>query len=147
MKKILILSSLVCFIFSYSQESSFKYKDRHFPARYVLKGSNDTIKTRVLNIGVFSNKKYHAATYVGSVLTISEKGERKRIKESDIAYMEIEDLDGVKRELISSVPILGKDVGLLEIFDDGEKTGYIDYFRSSLSGPLSSRYYPKEDNK
>ncbi|UHO39601.1 hypothetical protein H5J24_05815 [Chryseobacterium capnotolerans] len=147
MKKFLTISSILYFVFTYSQEGDFKFKDRHFPAKYVLKGSNDTVRTRVLNIGVFSNKKYHAATYVGSVLTFSEKGERKRIKESDIQYMEITDLEGVTRKLVSSEPIIGKDVGLLEIYDDGERNGYMDYFKPSLTGPVASRFYPKDENK
>ncbi|KQS91964.1 hypothetical protein [Chryseobacterium sp. Leaf394] len=143
MKKVISLVCLLFFILSYSQKT-FKYKDRHFPARYVLVGRKDTISTRVQNIGYVTHKKFYAETYVGSILTISESGEKQRVQESDIQYMEIIDLEGVKRKLFSSQLILGKNVGLLQKYNDGEKDGYVDYYRVSLTGPLSTKFYPKQ---
>jgi hypothetical protein len=42
--------------------SQQKDDKRYFPVKYVLKTSNDTITTRIRNVGKFSNTKYYFAT-------------------------------------------------------------------------------------
>ncbi|MFC3158584.1 hypothetical protein ACFOEQ_08600 [Chryseobacterium arachidis] len=59
MKKTAFLLLFFCFGFLFSQQKDDK---RYFPAEYILKTSSDTIRTRIRNVGKFSNTKYYIAT-------------------------------------------------------------------------------------
>ena len=128
MKKIIILLVIFSFIFGFSQ-NQFHYKDNHFPIKYVLKNSKDTISTRVQNIGIFSNKKFSPATYLINLNVIDSLGNKTKMSETDIDYMEITDLQNVKRKFTSSNKLhLTKDFGVIEIMYKGKISWYRDYF-------------------
>ncbi|MDH6254397.1 hypothetical protein M2347_004124 [Chryseobacterium sp. H1D6B] len=127
MKKIPFLLGLFCFISVFSQ-NEFKYRENHFPIKYVLKNSSDTIKTRVQNVGIFSNKKFSAATYINNIYVLDSLGHKTAVPESNIHYMEITDLKNETRKFISSSSFLTKDIGLLEIKYEGKITWYRDWY-------------------
>ena len=135
MKKITFLFSLLCFVSVFSQKQ-FQYKENHFPVKYVLKNSTDTIKTRVQNIGIFTNKKFSAATYIKQVNMLDSLGNKNVISEFDIDYMEVTDPQNVIRKFTSSTSLhLAKnDFGLIEIVYHGKISWYRDYFYVGLVG-------------
>ncbi|AZA90194.1 Uncharacterised protein [Chryseobacterium nakagawai] len=135
MKKITFLFSLFCFISVFSQ-NHFQYKENHFPVKYVLKNSTDTIKTRVQNIGIFTNKKFSPATYIKQVNMLDSLGNKTVISEFDIDYMEVTDPQNVVRKFTSSTSLrLTKyDFGLIEILFQGKLSWYRDYFYIGLTG-------------
>lgn len=133
MKKLIFLVSFFCFNLIFSQKQ-FEYKDRHFPVKYILKNSSDTIRTRVQNTGLFTNKKFSHATYINNMYVVDSLGNKTRVAEQDIDYMEITDLQNVTRKIISSSSVFSKDFGLLEIIYEGNKTAY---YRSATYGGLS----------
>ncbi|MET3536155.1 hypothetical protein [Chryseobacterium limigenitum] len=123
MKRLIFLISFLCFNLFFSQKQ-FKYKDTHFPIKYILKNSTDTIRTRVQNMGLYTNKKFSSATYINNMYVIDSLGNKTKVPEQDIAYMEITDLQNVKRKIISSSTVFSKDFGLLETIYEGNKTAY-----------------------
>lgn len=147
----MFLFSLLCFTIVFSQKQ-FQYKENHFPVKYVLKNSTDTIRTRVQNIGIFTNKKFSAATYIKQVNMLDSLGNKTVISEFDIDYMEVIDPQNVVRRFASSTSLhLAKnDFGLIEILYQGKMSWYRDYFYVGMVGYKMNKVdflIDKEDGK
>jgi hypothetical protein len=140
MKNTVLLLALVCFNVLFSQQED-KNQEIYFPVKYVLKSSKDTIKTKVLNVGLYRNEEFSPATYIRQMTVLDPSGKKIKVKENDIKYMEIIDLEKVKRRFINDQSIFSKDIGLLEVMYNGKKTEW--YRKSSYSGPI---YTYKTDN-
>jgi len=139
MKNTILLLALVCFNLLFSQKD--KNQEIYFPVKYVLKSSKDTIKTKVLNVGLYKNEEFSPATYIKQMTVLGPSGKNIKVNEDDIKYLEIVDLERVKRRFINDQSIFSKDVGLLQIMYNGKKTAW--YRKSSYSGPI---YTYKTDN-
>ncbi len=133
MKKMSLLLRIFCFSLLFSQKEQL-YQEVYFPVKYVLKSSKDTIKTKVLNIGMYANEEFSPATYLKQMTVLDESGERVKVSENDIRYMEITDLKKVKRKFVDGKSVFSKDVGLLQIIYSGKKTAW--YRKSIYSGPI-----------
>jgi hypothetical protein len=133
MKKIVLLLSVFCFSLLFSQKEHNKYNEAYFPVKYLLKNSKDTIKTKILNIGIYDDQEFSPATYLKQITVLDPSGKKLKVNENNIQYMEITDLKKVKRKFISS-KIISKDQGLLQIMYQGKKTAW--YRRSYYSGPI-----------
>lgn len=133
MKKITLLLSVVCFSLLFSQKEHNKYNEAYFPVKYLLKNSKDTVKTKILNIGIYDDQEFSPATYLKHITVLDPSGKKLKISESDIQFMEITGLKKVKRKFVNS-KVISKDLGLLQIMYDGKKTAW--YRRSYFSGPI-----------
>lgn len=105
---------------NYFGQKKVSFKNYHFPAKYVLKNSNDTISSRLVN---FDKNKYAFFSYtsiVGKVRFIKDNGENNVIDEDDIQYLEITDNQNIKRTFVASSGILSAETGLLELFHKGK---------------------------
>lgn len=141
MKKIFFFLFITNCILATAQEK-FEYRDNHFPARYVLKNSNDTISSRIMNVGVINMKKYSVHTIVKKMRFYEPNGEKKNVKEEDLQYLEITDLEGNVHKYYSSLNYLPKESGLVEVLFDGNKIDYVrDFYISSIYGNISSMDY------
>ena len=132
MKKTILLLAFMCFNLLFSQEDPLQ--EVYFPVKYVLKNSKDTIKTKVLNIGFYSNDEFSPATYIKQITVLDTSGKKAKISENDIRYMEITDLKKVKRKFINAASVFPKDMGLLQVMYSGRKTVW--YRKSVYSGPI-----------
>lgn len=110
------------------------FKETYFPVKYVLKNSKDTIKTKILNIGLYDNAVFSPATYITQMTVLNASGKKLRINENDVKYLEITDLKKVKRRFINSKSVLPKDSGLLQVMYNGNKTAW--YRKSLYKGPI-----------
>jgi len=133
MKKMILLLSIVCSGFLFSQKEEM-FKETYFPVKYVLKNSKDTIKTKVLNIGFYDNSVFSPATYIREMTVLDPSSKKVKINETDVKYLEIRDLKKVRRRFVSSKSILSKDTGLLQVMYNGNKTAW--YRRSFYTGPI-----------
>ncbi|SDQ65516.1 hypothetical protein SAMN05421664_2038 [Chryseobacterium soldanellicola] len=140
MKNTFLLLAVICFNLLFSQQED-KNQEIYFPVKYVLKSSKDTIKTKVLNVGLYRNEEFSPATYIRQMTVLDPSGKKIKVKENDVKYMEIIDLEKVKRKFLNDPSILSKDVGLLEVMYNGKKTAW--YRKSVYSGPI---YTYKTDN-
>lgn len=135
MKKSILLLALVCSGFLFSQKANKdKTQEIYFPIKYVLKNSKDTIKTKVLNIGFYTNEEFSPATYIKQMTVLDPSGKKIKVNEDDVQYMEIIDLNKVERKFINGKSIFSKDLGLLQVKYNGKKTAW--YRKSSYSGPI-----------
>ncbi|CAA7387396.1 hypothetical protein [Chryseobacterium fistulae] len=142
MKKNTFLFLFFCFSFLFSQEKSNKYTENYFPIKYILKKSKDTVKTKVQNVGIDSNKGFSPITYIHNMYVLNSSGDKIKIAEDSIQYMQITDLKNVKRRFISSASILSKDIGLLEIMYKGK----ISWYRNNYyKGPIYTAKISKRD--
>lgn len=132
-------------IISFAQKK-FEYKDRHFPAKYVLRNSKDTINTRIMNVGITNNNKYSVYTWVNKMVFVDENGNRKIMKEDELDYLEIHDLDGKVHQLYSSRKYMNKDVGLVEVLYHGKMSCLRDTYYINIYGNLGSTDYYVEKN-
>ncbi|MFC3158582.1 hypothetical protein SAMN05443633_11739 [Chryseobacterium arachidis] len=133
MKKIgLLLSAFYCSLLFAQKEEL--YNEVYFPIKYVLKNSPDTIKTKVLNTGFYTNEEFSPATYIKRMTILDPSGKKMKVYENDIQYMEITDLKKVKRKFIDGKTALSKDVGLLQVMFSGKKVSW--YKKSIYSGPI-----------
>ncbi len=141
MKKIfLLLFSFQCLLIFAQQK--FEFKDNHFPARYVLKNSNDTISSRIMNVGVIKMTKFSVHTIVKKMRFYEPNGEKKTVKEEDLQYLEITDLEGNVHKYYSSLNYLPKESGLVEVLFDGNKIDYVrDFYISNIYGNINSIDY------
>lgn len=128
MKNINLLLFFLCFNFLFSQ------KETYFPAKYVLKNSKDTVKTKILNIGLYDNDEFSPATYIRQITVLDPSGKKLKVNENDIKYLEIKDLKNVKRTFVHSKSALSKDSGLLQVMYSGNKTQW--YRKSFYNGPI-----------
>ncbi|MCS3531304.1 hypothetical protein [Chryseobacterium sp. JUb7] len=133
MKKITLLLSVLCFSFMFSQKEEL-YQEVFFPVKYVLKSSKDTIKTKVLNVGIYTNEEFSPATYIRQMTVLDPSGKRIKVSENDIRYMEITDLKKVKRKFVDGKSVFSKDTGLLQMMYRGKKTAW--YRKSFYSGSI-----------
>lgn len=133
MKKSILFLALVSIHFLFSQQKD-KSQEIYFPIKYVLKSSKDTIKTKVLNIGFYTNEEFSPATYIKQVTVLDPSGKKVKVNEDDVRYMEITDLKKVKRKFLNGKSVFSKDIGLLQIMYNGKKTAW--YRKSSYSGPI-----------
>lgn len=129
MKKIPLLLLFLCFNILFSQ-----IKETYFPVKYLLKTSKDTITTKILNIGIYSDEELSPATYIRQITVLEPSGKKVKIPEQDIQYMEITDSRNTKMKFIDSKSVLAKDVGLLQIMFNGKKT--IWYRKNFHTGPI-----------
>jgi len=90
--KIILLFSLLS-ILIFCQEKEIK---GFFPAQYILKSSNDTIKAKVRNVGKFTNKKYYFATVLFKMKMKDEQGNETWIEPNDLKYIKITDENNLK---------------------------------------------------
>lgn len=128
MKKINLFLLFLCFNFLFSQ------KETYFPAKYVLKSSKDTIKTKILNIGLYDNDEFSPATYIRQITVLDPVGKKLKVNENDVKYLEIRDLKKVKRTFVNSKSVLSKDSGLLQVMYSGNKTHW--YRKSFYDSPI-----------
>lgn len=133
MKKITLLLSVFCFGFLFSQKEEL-YQEVYFPVKYVLKSSKDTVKTKVLNVGMYTNEEFSPATYLRQMTVLDSAGKKIKVPENDIRYMEITDLKKVKRKFAEAKPVFSKDAGLIQVMYSGRKTAW--YRKSYYSGPI-----------
>lgn len=133
MKKITLLLSVLCFSFMFSQKEEL-YQEVYFPVKYVLKSSKDTIKTKVLNVGIYTNEEFSPATYIRQMTVLDPSGKRIKVSENDIRYMEITDLKKLKRKFVDGKSVFSKDTGLLQMMYRGKKTAW--YRKSFYSGSI-----------
>ncbi|WP_327984918.1 hypothetical protein [Bergeyella porcorum] len=142
MKQLLLLILISVSAYSFAQ-SKFEYNpNRHFEAKYVLKKSTDTIHTRIINIGSFKASVYSIHTWVKRMWFIDEKGKKKMTKEDELDYLEIKDNEGDVHKMYSSLKFFDKDLGLVLLQYDGNKTKLIsDFFPVSIYGNLGRSDY------
>ncbi|SEW04895.1 hypothetical protein SAMN05421841_0792 [Chryseobacterium wanjuense] len=133
MKKITLLLLILCFNALFSQKEEM-FKETYFPVKYVLKSSKDTIKTKILNIGFYSNEEFSPATYIKQMTVLDPSGNKVKVPENNILYLEIVDLKKVKRKFVDAKSIISKDLGLVQIIYSGKKTDW--YRKSSYSGSI-----------
>lgn len=106
----------------------------YFPVKYVLKGSKDTVKTKILNIGEYTNEEFSPAAYLRQITILDPSGNKVKIPENNIRYMEITDLNKAGRIFTDAKPVLPRETGLLQIMYSGKKTVW--YRKSAYSGPI-----------
>lgn len=124
MKKMLLLLTIPCFSLLVAQKEEL-YNEVYFPVKYVLKNSKDTIQTKVLNIGYYTNEEFSPATYIRQMTVLDPSGKKLKVAENSIQYMEITDLKNVKRKFFDANPIISKDLGLLQEMYNGKKNDLV----------------------
>ncbi|ROI00183.1 hypothetical protein [Chryseobacterium daecheongense] len=135
------LFSMLCF----SQEKEDK---SFFPAEYVLKNSNDTIKAKVRNMGKFTNKKYYFATVIFKMKMKDADGNETWVQPNDVQYIKITDENKIKHEYFASTGRLPTEEGLIEILYEGKNINwYKDYHNAMLDYNLQVRSYLIDKNK
>lgn len=133
MKKNILLFLIFYAALLFSQQGLARYNEVYFPVKYLLKSSKDTIKTKILNIGIYDDQEFSPATYLKQITVLDQSGRKLKIKEDDIQYLEITDDKKIKRKFTDSKDISG-DTGLLQIMYNGKKTAW--YRKSHYSGPI-----------
>jgi len=133
MKKIILLLTLVCCNLLFSQKED-KFQEVYFPVKYVLKSSKDTVKTKILNIGFYTNEEFSPATYIKQMTVLDPSGKKIKVNEADVRYMEVIDVKKVKRKFINGKSVFSKDMGLLQVLYNGKKTAW--YRKSAYKGPI-----------
>ncbi|PRB05985.1 hypothetical protein CQ046_02070 [Chryseobacterium sp. MYb7] len=129
MKKIFFLFAILCSSFIFSQEKENK---RYFPAEYVLKKSGDTIKARVRNTGMYTNKKYSFATVLFKMKMMDEKGNTTWVPINEVRYIKILDEDKQKHEYFASTDKFIKEKGLVEVVYEGKNINWYKAFSNSI---------------
>lgn len=143
MKKLIFLLVLFCFNLMFSQGMK-----GFFPAEYVLKHSNDTIKTQVRNVGRFTNKKYYFATVLFKMKMKDESGHETWVEPADVEYIKITDENNIKHEYFSSSERLPQEKGLIEIMYEGKNINwYKDYYNPTLRMQLEIKGYLVDKEK
>ncbi|WP_415328062.1 hypothetical protein [Chryseobacterium sp. MMS23-Vi53] len=133
MKKIVLLLTISFCNLLFAQKEEL-YNEVYFPVKYILKNSKDTINTKVLNIGYYTNEEFSPATYIKQMTVLDPSGKKLKVAENSIQYMEITDLKNIKRTFVDAKPIISKDLGLLQEMYNGKKT--IWYRKSNYSGSI-----------
>ncbi|WP_326984433.1 hypothetical protein VUJ46_07825 [Chryseobacterium sp. MYb264] len=110
------------------------FKEIYFPVKYVLKNSKDTVKTKVLNVGLYDNSEFSPGTYIRQMTVLEPSGKKQRINENDIKFLEIRDLKKVRRRFVNSKSVLSKEAGLLQVMFNGNKAAW--YRKSFYTGPI-----------
>lgn len=113
------------FVLGFSQKKKI-YKDYHFPAKYLLKNSKDTIKGRIANYDMTS-QSFSYITIINKFVVFNERDEKKILKENDVQYLEVTDLRGETKKFVSSKIVSAKELGLIEVFATGKIGFYTDY--------------------
>ncbi|WP_027380671.1 hypothetical protein [Chryseobacterium daeguense] len=132
MKKITSFLLVLCFGLLFSQKEN-PLQETYFPVKYILKNSTDTIKSRVLNLGIYTDEEFSPDTYIRQ-MTVLNAGKKTKVYEKDIQYMEITDNKKNIRKFVDSKAILSKDLGLLQVMFTGKKTTW--YRLNSYSGRI-----------
>lgn len=132
-------------IFSQEKENNTRY----FPVEYILKTSNDTIKGKVRNIGIFSNKKYSDMTILFDIQMLNDAGNKTMVKPQKIKYIKIQNpADGSFHEFFASTDKFGEEAGLVKVLFEGKKINwYKDYVNSALSVQVIIKGYLVDNNK
>lgn len=128
MKKIFLACVLWSFL-GFAQKG-----ERMFPVEYVLKSTNDTIKTKIRNTGYYSNKKYHFATIMFKMLMVDEKGNKNWVEPKDVKFIKITDPENITHTYYASSDKLGVERGLVEVLYEGNK---ISWYRGFSNSTLS----------
>ncbi|OPC17519.1 hypothetical protein BAX95_14560 [Elizabethkingia meningoseptica] len=149
MSRVFSISFIFIFILSFGQ-NKFEYKDRHLPAKYVLKNNKDTIVTRIAAVWAFSKKHFDPSTYLGKATFVDENGNKTKVKEKDIQYLEIVDFDGDVKKYTSAekFPQLEKlKDNLLKILYEGRMGLYRHFYIYNIYGNYSTTSYFIEKDK
>jgi hypothetical protein len=109
----------------FSQQKDDK---RYFPVEYVLKTSNDTIKTRVRNVGKFSNTKYHFATILFKMKMRDTNGTETWVEPKDVEYIKITDQNNIDHAYYDSTGKIVINNGLIEILHEGENMNWYRFY-------------------
>ncbi len=125
MKKIIFLLLFVCFSFSFSQNKDDK---RYFPVEYILKTSSDTIKTKIRNVGKFSNTKYYVATVLLKMKMRDSSGSETWVEPKDVEYIKITDENNTTHEYYASAGKMVFDNGFVEILYEGKNMNWYRFF-------------------
>ncbi|MCF2218501.1 hypothetical protein H9Q08_04205 [Chryseobacterium sp. PS-8] len=125
MKKIIFLLLFVCFSFSFSQNKDDK---RYFPVEYILKTSSDTIKTKIRNVGKFSNTKYYVATVLFKMKMRDSSGSETWVEPKDVEYIKITDENNTIHEYYASAGKMVFDNGFVEILYEGKNMNWYRFF-------------------
>lgn len=132
MKKIFFLLAILCFAFIFSQEKENK---RYFPTEYVLKNSGDTLRARVRNTGMYTNKKYSFATILFKMKMMDEKGNTTWVPINEVRYIKILDENQQKHEYFASTDKFLKEKGLVEVVYEGKNINWYKAFNNSILSP------------
>jgi|GEM_PF-1565742 len=123
---LLIFFSLFSLTYCFGQKK-FEYKSYHFPAKYLLKNSTDTIFTRINNADKNKFPLFSYSTIWKYLVFRDDDGKKRVIKENDIQYLEITDNQNIKRKFVSSSSLLDRASGLVELFYCGRICFFSDY--------------------
>lgn len=147
MKNIAVLLFSLLSLLTYSQKK-VEFKERDFPAKYVLKSSGDTIVSRVRNTGMVTNSKFSYYTILMKMPMVNDYGKKTIVKPEDISYLKITDPAGKTYKFISSESILNENAGLMKIIYDGSKIKvYRKFEANSYDYSVSGKNYFVEKNK
>lgn len=144
MKKIALLLVFFCFTLGFAQD---KEDTRYFPVVYVLKNSSDTIKARVRNTGIVSNKKYSVYTILMKMKMVDKEKNTTWVRPGDLKYIKITDPENVSYEYYDAASKSLNDIGLVRIMYEGKNIrGYQGYSSSGFS-IISREYIVNKDQK
>ncbi|WP_160139936.1 hypothetical protein [Chryseobacterium sp. c4a] len=132
MKKIIFLLAIFSFVFSFSQEKGSK---GYFPAEYVLKNSKDTVKSKVRNMGVYTNDKYSFGTILFKMKMMNERGNTTWVPINEVKYIKILDENKQKHEYFASTDKFIKEKGLVEVLYEGKNINWYKGFNNSILTP------------
>lgn len=145
MKRTLILLLSLLSVFLFSQEKNDK---RFFSAEYILKNTQDTIRAKVRNVGLFTNKKYYVATIMFKMKMKSSDGSEIWVKPNDVAYIKITDENNMSHRYFASSERLSQEKGLIEILYEGKNISwYRGYHNPTLGTQMLIMGYLTDSNK
>lgn len=125
MKKTAFLLLFICVGLLFSQQKDDK---RYFPAEYTLKTSGDTIRTRIRNVGKFSNTKYYIATIMFKMKMRDDNGVETWVEPKDVEYIKITDENNISHEYYASVGRMEIKGGLIEILYEGKNMNWYRFY-------------------
>lgn len=145
MKKIIFSVGIFCFTSVFSQEKENK---RYFPAEYVLKSAGDTIKAKVRNTGMYTNKKYSFATILFKMKMMDENGNTTWVPIDKVRYIKIVDENKLPHEYFASTDKFIQEKGLVEVVYEGKTINWYKAFDNSILSPgVQIIYYLVDKNK
>lgn|GEM_PF-862402 len=144
MKKITFAIAIFCFTFFLSQNKN----QRYFSTQYILKNSNDTIRAKIRNTGIYSNKKYSLYTILMKMKMVDSDGNTIWIKPKEIKYIKITDNENVEYEYFDSSEKFLKEEGLVRVIYEGKNINWYQSFDNpKLLTNITFKGYIVDKNK
>lgn len=122
------------------------FRDNPLPAKYLLKGSSDTIYTHIAGSYAFKKNHFTADTFMKNIRT-EENGVKVKVPVENIRYLEITDFDNTVRKFTTSdyFPNLKLRGVMLEIAYRGKKVMVLrEQYTINMYGNTASNYYTFE---